>query len=158
MRVRFGLAIAVAACAFAVAGCGGGGSSNSVAPSPGGGSGGGVGLQANPTPTPSPTPTPGPMSISTNQLYFTSVGEVQAFSVNENGYFGTFTLTSTTSPCAGKANFAPASASGPNPTFTVTAVAGGSCSITVKDAYAQVTQLAVFVTITNATVSSTKRN
>jgi hypothetical protein len=158
MRFRFGLALSVAACAFMVAGCGGGGGSSSGVPSGSGGGGGAVSVQANPTPTPSPSPTPGPLTVSANQLYFNAVGQVQPFSVNENGYFGSLTVTSTTSPCAGKATFSPASAAGPNPTFTVTAVAGGVCGLTVSDAYGQVTQVAVFVTITKAVVSSTKRH
>jgi hypothetical protein len=158
MRFRFGLALAVVGCAFVVAGCGGGGGSSSGVPSSGGAGAGAVSVQANPTPTPSPSPTPGPLTVSSNQLSFNAVGQVQPFSVNENGYFGTLTVTSPTYPCTGKVNVAPASAAGPNPTFTVTAVAGGACNLTVSDAYGQVTQVAVFVTITNAVVSSTKRH
>jgi hypothetical protein len=157
MRVRFGLALAVAACAFAVAGCGGGGSTS--ASSSAGGGGGPISVQANATPTPSPTPTPGPLTVTPNQLFFTVVGQVQPFSVYEAGYQGTFTAAAAASSlCTGKATFSPATAIGPNPTFTVTSVAGGTCVIDVTDAYGQEVQVTVFVTITNATVSSTKRN
>lgn len=159
MRVRIGLALAVAACAFAVAGCGGGGSTSASSSAGGGGGGGPISVQVNPTPTPSPTPTPGPLTVTPNQLFFTVVGQVQPFSVYEAGYQGTFrAAAAASSPCTRKATFSPATAIGPNPTFTVTSVAGGTCVIDVTDAYGQEVQVTVFVTITNATVSSTKRN
>lgn len=60
-----------------------------------------------------------------------TIGGTGSFTASESGYTGTFTATS--SNCAGIATFTPASGTGPSTSFTVTAVANGSCQITVTD-------------------------
>jgi hypothetical protein len=151
MTIRHGLALAVVACAFAIAGCGGGGGGGTSAAVSQSGGGGAVVPAA---PTPSPTPTPGPLSLTTSSLQFSVAGQVQPFTANEPGYFGTFTATSLAGhSCSGIASVSPATIVGPNPTFSVTAVAAGKCVFVVTDAYGQTAQAAVFVTTTTGSVS-----
>src|SRR5579863_8693356 len=68
------------------------------------------------------------LSITPSSLTFTSIGQMQSFSVVERKYSGQFTTTGC-SP-----NIATISA-GPATTFTVTAAGVGSCTITVHDPF-----------------------
>jgi len=82
---------------------------------------------------PAPTPVPVPVVNVTpaTGVQITTIGGTASFTASESGYAGTFAASS--SNCAGIATFSPTSATGPSASFTVTAVANGSCQITVKD-------------------------
>lgn len=73
-----------------------------------------------------------------------NVPQNSTISVSESGYTSTFTHTD---DCAGKATISPASASGPNATFTVTpGSTGGTCTVTFYDAAQHTAQAALNVT------------
>jgi hypothetical protein len=103
-----------------------------------------VGATPKPTPTPTPTTTPAPAPVVPNptSLALAGIGAPSAgsVSVTEAGYAGTF---SEMDSCAGIATVATAS-----PTFTVTPVAAGTCSITISDTAQH--SLAVPVTVTTS--------
>ena len=88
-----------------------------------------------------PSPPPGPPIAKPSALTFTSAS-VQAFSVEESGYTGAFAASTSN---AGVATVSPSSASGPDATFKVTPVAGGSCTITVLGSKQQAAKVAVTV-------------
>src|SRR6202035_386371 len=87
------------------------------------------------TPTPSPTPTPVPAAIggSTVSVSLTSGGSAAQFTVTRARYAGPLSVANGTPACSGIATFSPPSGSGPSATFTVTAVAAGTCTIVVSD-------------------------
>lgn len=115
-----------------------------------------------PTPTPAPvatpTPTPAPAAIggSAISMTFTTAGSSAQFTVTENSYGGPLTAANGSPSCAGIATFAPASGTGPSATFTLTAVAAGTCSIVVSDNHGGSVGVNVTVTTTTGTVSSIK--
>jgi outer membrane biosynthesis protein TonB len=98
------------------------------------------------TPTPTPTPTPVPVVPAPTSLAFTALGasNAQNVSVSESGYGGTF---SETDSCAGIATIAAAS-----PTFTVTPIAVGTCSITIFDISQRMVTVPVTVTTSGLVV------
>src|ERR1700730_9315760 len=111
-----------------------------------------VGATPTPTPTPTATPTPGPAPVvvpAPTSLAFTGLGAPSAgsVSVTEAGYAGAF---SETDSCAGIATVATAS-----PTFTVTPVAVGTCSIKISDTAQH--SVAVPVTVTTSGLVVQKR-
>jgi hypothetical protein len=112
-----------------------------------------------PTPTPSPTPTPVPAAIggSAITLNFTVAGSSAQFTVTENNYSGPLTAANGSPSCSGIATFAPASGTGPSATFTVTAVAAGTCTIVVSDNHGGSVGVNVTVTTTSGTISSKRR-
>lgn len=112
---------------------------------------------ATPTPSPTPTPVPAPIGGSAVSLSFTVAGSSAQFTVTENSYSGPFTAANGTPPCTGIATFAPASNSGPSGTFTVTAVAAGTCTIVVTDNHGGSVGVNVTVTTTTGTISSKRR-
>lgn len=87
-----------------------------------------VTIAATPSPTPSPTPMP---QVSPSSLTFSS-GATQTFTVLESNYTGALTASSGST---GVATVSPASANGPNATFTVKPIAGGTTAITVTDSF-----------------------
>jgi hypothetical protein len=97
---------------------------------------------ATPTPTPTATPAPAPVVPNPTSLALTGLGASFAgsVSVTESGYGGAF---SENDSCAGIATVATAS-----PTFTVTPVAAGNCSITILDSVQH--SVAVPVTVTTS--------
>jgi hypothetical protein len=105
-----------------------------------------------PTAVPTTPPTPAPSALTSNisSVAFTVVGQNANFTVSENGYGGALTATST---CAGIATFSPASGTGPSALFTVTSVAAGTCTVTVKDASNQAAAVGVTVTTTSVTAN-----
>ncbi len=98
------------------------------------------------TPTPTPTPTPAPVVPAPASLAFTGLGapNAQSVSVSESGYGGTF---SEADSCAGIATIAAAS-----PTFTVTPIAVGTCSITILDISQRMVAVPVTVTTSGLVV------
>jgi hypothetical protein len=99
-----------------------------------------------------PPSTPGPVTItpSAGSVSFTAAGATSGFTVTETGYTGTLTATGN---CSGIATFTPASGSGPTAAFSVTAVAAGTCQITVKDASNNATVVVITVTTTSGVIS-----
>jgi hypothetical protein len=84
-------------------------------------------------------------------------GNSQQFTVTENSYTGPLTAANGTPSCAGIATFAPAAGTGPSATFTVTAVAAGTCTIVVSDNHGGSVGVNVTVTTTTGTISGVKR-
>ncbi len=86
-----------------------------------------------PAPTPTPVPTPTPMVVvSPAALTIDTPGfgnDQGTLTATETGYTGALTETNT----CGMANVSPTSVTGPSGTFTVTAIAQGSCTVTVTD-------------------------
>ena len=99
---------------------------------------------ATPTPTPTPTPSPAALVLTPNALTFTATGSAaaQTSTATEAGYGGTFSAS--TANCAGIASISPASGS----TFTVTPVAAGTCTFSIKDSILQAATLTITVTTT----------
>ena len=87
------------------------------------------------------------VTVSPSSLSFAAVGSAyaQPFSVSENGYSGSFSITS---QCSGIASFAPASQ--PN-SFIVTPQSPGSCTMTASDQRGATATLNVLVTTTTVT-------
>jgi hypothetical protein len=112
---------------------------------------------AIPTPTPTPTAVPAPIGGSAVSLSLTSAGQTAQFTVTENSYPGPLTAANGTPSCAGIATFSPAAGTGPSATFTVTAVAAGTCTIVVTDNHGGSVGVNVTITTTTGTVSGTKR-
>ena len=78
------------------------------------------------------------MTVTPNSLTFSTVGQQQSFSVVERKY----TLTFTTTGCPLKiATVSP----GPATTFTITAQGAGSCTISVRDKFANTSNVTVTV-------------
>jgi len=91
-----------------------------------------------------------PLNVNPTTLTFSGTGGTLNFTATESGYSGT--ITSSTTNCGGVATIAPASGTGPAASFTVTAVAVGTCQFTVKDASNQTA--AVNVVINPTTTSN----
>lgn len=85
--------------------------------------------QATATPTLPPTPTPGPLSVTPKTLTFASASP-QTFVAKEDGYDGQITATSSNKRVA---MVSPGKGIGSGPTFTVTPLAYGNCTIEVSD-------------------------
>ena len=84
-----------------------------------------------PTPTPSPTPTPGAITTLPSPFPgFTSFGQSQTASATEQWFSGSFTYSGCATPSP-LASIAPASGTGPTASFNITALANGTCTITV---------------------------
>ncbi len=157
MHARTGLGLAVVLAAAFITGCTEGGTSNPApvvnvsvpTPLP----------TAVPTATPVPTPVP-PAALTApggSSVAMTRAGQTGTFTVTENGYAGTLTASNGSPSCSGIATFAPASATGPTATFTITAVAAGICQIKVQDTNSQTVAASVTVTTTSGNVSSKQR-
>jgi hypothetical protein len=92
----------------------------------------------SPAATPTANVTPGPLSATPGSLTFNSVGLTQTVSVTDPGYSGAYTI----SGCAGVATFGTVTSGSLN----VTAVAAGSCALTVSDTLSHATVIPVGVT------------
>jgi len=79
-----------------------------------------------PTPTPAPTPTLGPVVVTPALVPLGHVGQTATIGVSESGYSGSFTAQSANPAIA---SVSPASGT----SFTVTAVLGGTTTITFSD-------------------------
>jgi hypothetical protein len=90
-------------------------------------------------------------------LSLTSAGSSAQFTVTENSYTGPLSAANGSPSCAGIATFSPASGSGPSATFTVTAVAAGTCTIVVSDNHGGSVGVNVTVTTTSGTINSKRR-
>lgn len=102
----------------------------------------GVSLTGSATPTPSPSPTP-TIGVNPASLTFASATAApQTFAASESGYSGSFTSKSSNTSVA---TVGPNSAKGPNATFTVTPVAGGDATITIKDSSGTTNVVPVYV-------------
>jgi hypothetical protein len=95
------------------------------------------------------TTNPGVLGLTGSSATLTSAGATSGFTASESGYTGA--LTATSANCAGVATFSPASGTGPSAVFTVTAVANGTCQITVKDASGQAAVFNITVAIAGTT-------
>jgi hypothetical protein len=121
-------------------GCGGGGGSPS---SPA--------VAATPAPTASPTAPPaGALTVSTSSLAFTAPGQSATVGVTEAGYSGAIGFDG--SACAAVASVSPATPQPAPATFTVTALAAGSCTLGFVDGFAQRASVAVGVTVTQGSI------
>jgi hypothetical protein len=88
-----------------------------------------------------------PLNVNPTALTFSGGGGALTFTATENGYSGT--ITASTTNCGGVATIAPASGVGPSASFTVSAVAVGSCQFSVKDATNQTAAVNVIVNPTS---------
>ncbi|MDB5091941.1 MAG: hypothetical protein JWO85_42 [Candidatus Eremiobacteraeota bacterium] len=95
------------------------------------------------TATPAATPAPLPVLGLPSALVFTTAGQFSTFSASQGGFAGAFTVTG----CSGIVTAASAAPNGPAATFTVTALAAGSCNLTVQGAPGS-SPSAVAVTVT----------
>jgi hypothetical protein len=163
MHVRTGLGFAVVLAAALITGCTEGGTSN---PAPVVNVSVPTAVPTSvPTATPAPTATPVPTAVPPaaltapggSSVAMTKAGQTGTFTVTENGYAGALTASNGSPSCAGIATFAPASATGPSATFTITAVAAGICQIKVQDTNGQTVAASVTVTTTTGNVSSKRR-
>ncbi len=93
------------------------------------------------------------LTTSTSSLAFTVAGSAQTFTANESGYSGPLTAANGSPSCAGIATFSPASGTGPGVTFTVTAVAAGTCTIVVSDNHGGSASVGIIVTTTSGTIN-----
>ena len=100
------------------------------------------------TATPTATPTPLPVLGSPSTLSFTAAGQVQTFTASEGGFTGAFAA----SGCAGIVTAVSGAPNGPTATFVVTAVAAGTCNLTVQGASGSAPAA---VTVTVTTLSGT---
>lgn len=119
-----------------------------------------MGSGATPTPvvtaTPTPTPTappPGVLSVNptTVNVYGTGAANAAQILAQETGYSGSFAESNN---CASIASIAPASASGPTATFTVTGINAGTCSANFTDANSQHIPVSITVTTSGFTVQT----
>ncbi|MDB5091936.1 MAG: hypothetical protein JWO85_37 [Candidatus Eremiobacteraeota bacterium] len=108
---------------------------------------------ATPTATPTATPSGAAVVPAPSALAFTGLGAAlaQGLSVAQAGFVGSFSQTNT---CAGVASV---SAQPPSPTFTITPIATGTCSITITGGSNQSVDVPVTVT-TSGLVVSGRRN
>jgi len=132
---------------IALAACGGGGGDTPPTPT--------TGTTPSPTATPLPSTSISPnpsasITVSPAPLEFTTVGYSLTFVASEPSYTGTFTASST--DCNGIASFTPATAIGPNATFSVTSASAGECHVTISDAAKNTTTVRIDVTTTSGTV------
>lgn len=98
-------------------------------------------------PTSSPTTAPASIVLTPSTLSFTTTGAAanQTFNASETGYAGAFTVGA----CAGGSTPAATVVAGPNANqFTVTPVAAGTCTISVRDTNGQSATETVTVTTT----------
>jgi hypothetical protein len=96
-----------------------------------------------------------PLIVSSSALSYTTAGATQTFTASETGYAGTLTAANGSPSCAGIANVAPASGTGPAALFSVTSVAAGICQLKVTDTNGQTAVVTVTVTTTGGSVSIT---
>ncbi len=75
------------------------------------------------------------------------------FVAGETGYTGVFTESDT---CSGIATVTTPSAKGPSATYTVTGVAAGTCTATIKDSFGQ--SVAEAMSVTTGTIIIQRRN
>ena len=93
-------------------------------------------------PTPAPTPTPAPLSVTPSSLSFTSAGQTATLSVSDPNV----SAVPAVSGCTGIASAGAVT----NGSLTVTAVAAGTCQLTITDALKR--SVAVPVTVTTLAV------
>ena len=112
-----------------------------------------------PTATPSPTPSPTPflISLNTSTFSFTTAGSTGTTTATEAGYAGPLTAANGSPSCSGIATIAPASGTGPSTTFTITAVAAGTCQFVITDNHGGFASVSVTVTTTTGTISTVRR-
>jgi streptogramin lyase len=84
-----------------------------------------------------------PQTVTPSSISFTAAGQTQSFSVSESNYTGLFTVTGCSPQIATVSPTTPATS------FTVTAVAAGTCTLTVSDTQFNSSQIAVTVTTTD---------
>jgi hypothetical protein len=133
--IRIAYVIAIALCAILAACGGGGGGGNGVTP-------------AGPTgPTPTPAPPTTPILLMENgyqvlklQLNGTGATYAQTLTMQQTGYTGAFTASST--DCSGVVSYSVASTA-----ISVTGQQAGKCTIIIANSYAQTLSLPVSVTI-----------
>jgi hypothetical protein len=114
-----------------------------------------VSVLVAPSPTPGPAGATGILQVSPPALTFTTVtSATQNVAVTESNYTGTFAETDT---CASIATASTTAASGPQSSFAVVPVAGGSCEITFKDSGNKTVTVSVIVTTSALNVTSTGR-
>ncbi len=109
---------------------------------------------ATPTPAPTATPAAAVVVASPAALAFVATGaaNVQALNVAETAFAGTFAETDT---CSGIAQITPAASfPGPSANLTVTALAAGTCAISISDQGAGLVSIPVAVTTSGLVVSS----
>jgi hypothetical protein len=103
---------------------------------------------ATPAATSTATPAPIPVLGSPSTLSFTAAGQVQTFTASESGFAGAFAV----SGCTGIVTAGSQAPNGPVTTFGVTAVAAGTCNLTVQGAPGSA---AATVAVTVTTLSGT---
>jgi hypothetical protein len=147
-------AVAATAIVIVAAGCSQNASVPAVAPST-------TAPAAVPTATPAgatPTATPGVAAVvpAPSAVTLTGLGAsyAQGLNVAQPGYAGSFSQTNT---CAGVASVAPIAVQSASPTFTITPIATGTCSITITGGSSQSVIVPVTVT-TSGLVVSGRRN
>lgn len=98
------------------------------------------------------TPAAGKIVLTPSSLSFTAAGSAyaQKITASEPNYSGAFTQVNT---CAKKATLTPSSGKGPKLAFTVTPVAAGSCTLTIKDAGKNAASAPVGVTTSGVVIS-----
>jgi len=102
-----------------------------------------------PTPTPRPGSTPTitlPGNVVGTSLALDAANQTAAVSVNETGYSGDFAAQSS---ATGVATVSPASGK----SFTITAIAAGTATISFTDSYGNVAKLSISVTTTGGVIS-----
>lgn len=101
---------------------------------------------ASPTPVPTATPTPGALVATPSTLSFIALGQTAVFAVSQAQYSGTFTAASSDTSVA-------SITTKDHLSFSVTALAAGTATITVGGAGNQTTTVQVTVTTTGFTVN-----
>lgn len=99
-----------------------------------------------------PTPPPGALSASPASLTFSS-SAMQSVTAKESNYTGAFSAKTDDDTVA---TVSPASAKGPNATFSVTPVGGGTTSIVISDARGNMAP--VSVTVDNGVITVSARH
>jgi outer membrane lipoprotein SlyB len=97
-----------------------------------------------------------PLNVNPTGLTLNGAGGALTFTATENGYSGT--ITPSTTNCGGVATISPASGTGPSASFTVTAVAPGTCQFSVKDATNQTAAVNVTVNPSTSTTNPLTTN
>jgi hypothetical protein len=110
-----------------------------------------------PTPSPTPSPVPAPIGATGTTVSLTAAGNTAQFQVTESGYSGPFTVANGSPSCTGIATVSPSAGTGPSTTFTITAVAAGTCTIVVSDNHGGSVSVQVVVTTTSGTISGVRR-
>lgn len=105
---------------------------------------------ATPTPRPGTTPTITLQSgVAGTSLSLDAANQTAIVTVSETGYTGTFTAQSS---ATGVATVSPASGT----SFTLTAIAAGTATVTFTDSYGNPAQLTVTVTTSGGVISITR--